>query len=168
MEQSINKASKKRPICLTIGGSDSCGGAGIQADLRVFEALDVQGCSAITGLTAQNHLAIHRIEAVSLAQLDAELHAVFDVYDVAAVKTGMLLDAEHIAVISACLDLNHHQKHLIVDPVISSSSGKELLDSGAIETLKYTLIKQATLLTPNLHEAAIFLGRDIEDAVEDA
>ncbi|PCI44436.1 MAG: bifunctional hydroxymethylpyrimidine kinase/phosphomethylpyrimidine kinase [Proteobacteria bacterium] len=158
---------KKRPICLTIGGSDSCGGAGIQADLRVFEALSVQGCSAITALTAQNHERIHRIEAVSLAQLDAELHAIFDVYDVAAVKTGMLLDAEHIAVISACLGLKHNNKALIVDPVISASSGKALLNSGAVETLKHTLIKQATLFTPNLHEAAIFLGREIGD-VEDA
>jgi len=168
MEQSINKDLKKRPICLTIGGSDSCGGAGIQADLRVFEALAVQGCSAITALTAQNHQSIYRIEAVSLAQLDAELQAIFDVYDVAAVKTGMLLDAEHIAVISACLDLNHHNKTLIVDPVLSSSSGKELLDAGAIETLKHTLIKHATLLTPNLDEAAIFLSRSVDDVVEDA
>jgi len=168
MEQSINTEPQKRAVCLTIGGSDSCGGAGIQADLRVFEALAVQGCSAITALTAQNYQSIYRIEAASLAQLDAELQAIFDVYDVAAVKTGMLLDAEHIAVVSACLDLNHHNKTLIVDPVLSSSSGKNLLDAGAIETLKHTLIKHATLLTPNLDEAAIFLGRDVDDVVEDA
>ncbi len=168
MEQSITKSSEHRPVCLTIGGSDSCGGAGIQADLRVFEALGVQGCSAITALTAQNYQTIHRIEAVSLAQLDAELHAIFDVYDVTAVKTGMLLDAEHIATISACLDLYHVNKPLIVDPVMISSSGKPLLDAGAIETLKHTLIKQATLLTPNLDESAIFLGRDVDDVVEDA
>ncbi len=168
MEQSINTEPQKRAVCLTIGGSDSCGGAGIQADLRVFEVLEVQGCSAITALTAQNHQSIYRIEAASLAQLDAELQAIFDVYDVAAVKTGMLLDAEHIAVVSACLDLNHHNKTLIVDPVLSSSSGKNLLDAGAIETLKHTLIKYATLLTPNLDEAAIFLGRDVDDVVEDA
>jgi hydroxymethylpyrimidine/phosphomethylpyrimidine kinase len=168
MEQSINTEPQKRAVCLTIGGSDSCGGAGIQADLRVFEALAVQGCSAITALTAQNYQSIYRIEAASLAQLDAELQAIFDVYDVAAVKTGMLLDAEHIAVVSACLDLNHHNKTLIVDPVLSSSSGKNLLDAGAIETLKHTLIKHATLLTPNLDEAAIFLGRDVDDIVEDA
>jgi len=166
MEQSIE--TQAPPICLTIGGSDSCGGAGIQADLRVFSALGVQGCSAITALTAQNYKAIHRIEAVSLAQLDAELHAIFDVYAVDVVKTGMLLDAEHISVISACLQLNHEHKALIVDPVMVSSSGKRLLDEGAVETLKHTLIKQATLLTPNLHEAAIFLGRDVDDAVEDA
>ena len=167
MEQSITTQSQ-RPICLTIGGSDSCGGAGIQADLRVFEALKVQGCSAITALTAQNHQMIHRIEAVSLAQLDAELHAIFDVYDIAVVKTGMLLDAEHIATVSACLDLHHMNKPLVIDPVMVSSSGKPLLNTGAIETLKHTLIKQATLLTPNLDEAAVFLGRNIDDAVEDA
>lgn len=167
MEQSMS-SSQKRPVCLTIGGSDSCGGAGIQADLRIFEALNVQGCSAITALTAQNHQAIHRIEAVSLAQLDAELLAIFDVYDVAVIKTGMLLDAEHIATISACLSLNHVNKPLIIDPVMVSSSGKPLLDTGSIETLKHTLIKQATLLTPNLNEAAIFLDRDVDDAVEDA
>jgi len=167
MEQSLNKL-KQRPICLTIGGSDSCGGAGIQADLRVFEALGVQGCSAITALTAQNHQAIHRIEAVSLAQLDAELHAIFDAYDVAAVKTGMLLDAEHLAVVSASLELNHCNKPLIIDPVLISSSGKRLLDEGAAETLKHTLIKQATLFTPNLDEAAFFLNRKLDDKVEDA
>jgi len=167
MEQSLNKL-KQRPICLTIGGSDSCGGAGIQADLRVFEALGVQGCSAITALTAQNHQAIHRIEAVSLAQLDAELHAVFDAYDIACVKTGMLLDAEHLAVVSASLELNHRNKALIIDPVLVSSSGKRLLDEGAAETLKHTLIKQATLFTPNLDEAAFFLNRKLDDIVEDA
>jgi len=158
----------KQPVCLTIGGSDSCGGAGIQADLRVFEALGVRGCSAITALTAQNHFQITRIEATSLAQLDAELHAIFDAYDVVAVKTGMLVDAEHIAVISSILGLYHIGKPLVVDPVMVSSSGKVLLDGGALMTLQQTLIKQASLLTPNLAEAAIFLNRVIDDPVEDA
>jgi len=158
----------KQPVCLTIGGSDSCGGAGIQADLRVFDALDVCGCSAITALTAQNHFQITRIEATSLAQLDAELHAIFDAYDVVAVKTGMLVDAEHIAVISSILDLYHIDKPLVVDPVMVSSSGKVLLDHGALMTLQQTLIKRASLLTPNLAEAAIFLNRAIDDPVEDA
>jgi len=167
MESSIN-SQLSRPIALTIGGSDSCGGAGIQADLRVFEALDVHGCSAITALTAQNYHQIHRIEAVSLAQLDAELHAIFDVYEVAVVKTGMLFDAEHIATISACLDLYHVNKPLIVDPVMLSSSGHRLLAEDAVQTLQHTLIKQASLVTPNLHEAAVFLERASDDAVEDA
>jgi len=153
--------SVKPQVCLTIGGSDSCGGAGIQADLQVFSALGMHACSAITALTAQNHQTIHRIEAVSLAQLDAEMHAIFDAYDVLAVKTGMLVSAEYIAVISACLDIYHQNKPLVVDPVMVSSSGKRLLDAGAIETLKHTLIKTATLLTPNMDEASVFLGEPI-------
>jgi len=155
------------PVCLTVGGSDSCGGAGIQADLRVFADLGVMGCSAITALTAQNHARITRVEPVSLAQLDAELHAIFDMYDVRAVKTGMLFDAEHVATLSACLDLYHVGKPLVVDPVVVSSSGHRLLAEGAVETLRHTLIKQATLVTPNLDEAALFLGRNVADTMVD-
>jgi len=150
-----------RPVCLTIGGSDSCCGAGVQADLRVFDALDVHGCSAITALTAQNPLAITRIEPVSLAQLDAEMHAVFDYYDVAVVKTGMLVDAEHIALISALLS-QLHQGALVIDPVLVSSTGRSLLDAGAIGTLMDALIPLATLITPNFDEADALCGKDTE------
>jgi len=156
------------PVCLTIGGSDACGGAGIQADLRVFEQFGIKGCSVITALTAQNPQEILRIEPVSLAQVDAELTAIFDYYDVAAVKTGMLVDAEHIAVISALLDEYHTGKPLVVDPVMVASSGQCLLDEGAVQTLGKTLIRQATLVTPNLDEAYVLLGRSTGDAVEDA
>lgn len=151
------------PVCLTIGGSDSCGGAGIQADLRMFADAGVQGCSAMTALTAQNPAQVTRIEPVSLAQLDAELHALFDYYDVAAVKTGMLLDAEHIALLAAFLDLHHVQKPLIIDPVMISSSGRRLLDVGAVDTLVKALMPQATLITPNLDEAAELLGQELGD-----
>lgn len=159
MEQGMMSASvSSRPVCLTIGGSDSCGGAGIQADLRVFEALDVYGCSAITGLTAQNPLAVTRIEAVSLAQLDAEIHAIFDYYDVAVVKTGMLVDAEHIALVSALLS-QRHRGAVVIDPVIVSSSGRTLLDTGAIDTLINALVPLATLITPNFDEADALFGK---------
>jgi hydroxymethylpyrimidine/phosphomethylpyrimidine kinase len=158
---------EQRPVCLSIGGSDSCGGAGIQADLRMFAQMGVTGCSAITALTAQNPREITRIEAVPLAQLDAELHAVFDYYRVAAVKTGMLLDAEHIAVIAAALHQHHAGGMLIVDPVMLASSGRRLLDTSAVDTLLKTLVPMATLLTPNLDEAAILLGRPISDARSD-
>ncbi|MFQ5518773.1 MAG: bifunctional hydroxymethylpyrimidine kinase/phosphomethylpyrimidine kinase [Mariprofundus sp.] len=147
----------KQPVCLTIGGSDSGGGAGIQADLRVFESLNVLGCSAITALTAQNPQRITRIEAVSLAQLDAEMHAVFDYYDVAAVKTGMLLDAEHVALVSALLS-ELHDGALIIDPVMIASSGKTLLEAGAVDTMIKALLPQATLITPNLDEAESLFG----------
>jgi len=157
----------KQSVCLTIGGSDSCAGAGIQADLRVFEAFGVQGCSVVTALTAQNPQEIIRIEPVSLAQMDAELRAIFDYYDVAAVKTGMLVDVERIAIISAFLDQFHTGKPLIVDPVMMATSGRMLLDSGAIQTLKMTLMPQATLTTPNLDEAGVLLGHAVDDPVED-
>jgi len=156
----------KQRVCLTIGGSDSCAGAGIQADLRIFESFSVQGCSVVTALTAQNPQEIIRIEPVTLAQIDAELRAIFDYYDVAAVKTGMLVDAECIAIISAFLDQFHADKPLIVDPVMVATSGHTLLDSGAIQTLKMTLIPQATLVTPNLDEASVLLGYTVEDPVE--
>jgi len=158
----------KQPICLTIGGSDSGGGAGIQADLRIFEQFGIKGCSVITALTAQNPLEILRIEPVSLAQIDAELTAIFDYYDVAAVKTGMLMDAEHIAVISALLGEHHGGKPLVIDPVMVASSGRSLLNEGAVLTLKKALLTQATLVTPNLDEAAVFLNRPVNNTVEDA
>jgi len=156
------------PVCLTIGGSDSCGGAGIQADLRIFEQFGVKGCSVVTALTAQNPHKILRVEPVPLAQIEAEIHAIFDYYNVAAVKTGMLIDAEHIAVISVLLDEYHAGEPLIVDPVMVASSGQRLLDEGAVQTLKMSLITQAMLVTPNLDEAAVFLGRPVDNPVEDA
>lgn len=158
---------EQRPVCLSIGGSDSCGGAGIQADLRVFTQQNVVGCSAITALTAQNPSQITRIEAVPLVQLDAEIHAVFDYYEVAAVKTGMLLDAEHIAVVAAALQERHQGGLLIVDPVMLASSGRYLLEPSAIKTLQKALIPLATLLTPNLDEAAVLLGRPVVDGQAD-
>ena len=155
------------PVCLSIGGSDSCSGAGIQADLQVFAELGMQGCSAITALTAQNPREITRIEGVPLAQLDAELHAVFDYYDVAAVKTGMLLDAEHIAVAAAALQQAHVGRPLVVDPVMVASSGRRLLDISGVEALRKGLLPLATLLTPNLDEAACLLNRPVRDAQAD-
>ncbi len=147
-----------RPVCLTIGGSDSGGGAGIQADLKVFDRLGCHGCSAITALTAQNPYAVLRIEPVSLAQMEAELHAVFDYFDVAVVKTGMLSDAEHIALLSGMLDVYHAGRLLVVDPVMVSSSGQRLLERGSEQALLSMLIEKSTLVTPNLEEARLFAG----------
>ncbi len=149
-----------RPVCLSIGGSDSSGGAGIQADLKVFEQLGCHGCSVLTALTAQHPEAILRIEPVSLAQMEAELLAVFDYFDVAVVKTGMLADAEHIALLSGMLEVHHGGRPLIVDPVMLASSGRRLLEEGAEQTLAATLIAQATLVTPNLQEGRFFAGGD--------
>jgi len=158
---------RSRPVCLTIGGSDSCGGAGIQADLRVFQQFGIHGCSATTALTAQNPDVITRIEPVSLAQLDAEIHTLFDFYDVKVVKTGMLVDAEHVAVVSALLD-HLHTGELVVDPVMISSSGKSLLDNGGVDALRHSLLPQASLITPNLDEAAALLGDAIDEPLQAA
>lgn len=158
---------EQRPVCLSIGGSDSCGGAGIQADLRMFTAQGTIGCSAMTALTAQNPRSISRIEPVSLAQLDAEIHAVFDYYSIAAVKTGMLLDSERIAVIAAALQQRHAHDILVIDPVMISSSGRRLLDVPAVNTLLKALVPLATLLTPNLDEATVLLNRSVRDVKQD-
>jgi len=157
-----------RQVCLAIGGSDSCGGAGIQADLRIFAEAGVRGCSAITALTAQNPDRISRIEPVSISQLTAEMEAVFDYYDVAAVKTGMLVDAEHVAAVAECLQKQGDDRPLVIDPVMVASSGKPLLDTAGRQTLIARLFPMATLISPNIPEAEELLGHAILDPVEDA
>jgi len=157
-----------KPVCLAIGGSDSCSGAGIQADLRIFEWLGIKGCSAITTLTAQNPREITHIEPVPLAHLDAELQAVFDYYDVAAVKTGMLMDAEHTAVVAASLQQNHAGRPFVLDPVMFASTGTELLDEGGRNALTHALIPSVSLITPNREEAAFWLNHPVNRAEEDA
>jgi len=156
------------PVCLAIGGSDSCSGAGIQADLRVFDTLGLKGCSAITALTAQNPQQISHIEPVSLTHLDMEMHAIFDYYKVAVVKTGMLLDADHVAVVAASLQQNHTGKPFVLDPVMIASSGVVLLDTGGRAALTHALVPLATLITPNREEAAFWLSRPLHDTQEDA
>jgi len=156
-------------VCLAIGGSDSCGGAGIQADLATFAAFDTKGCSAVTALTAQNPKEIMRIEPAPLAQLEAEIRAVFAHYSVAAVKTGMLVDAGHIGLIGMLLREHHAGKPIVIDPVLVASSGRRLLDTDALHALCAGLAPLATLLTPNLPETAALLGEEASgDAAEDA
>ncbi|MDX8390265.1 MAG: bifunctional hydroxymethylpyrimidine kinase/phosphomethylpyrimidine kinase [Mariprofundaceae bacterium] len=158
----------KPQACLTIGGSDSCAGAGIQADLEAFRKADIHGCSAITALTAQNPHYINNIEPVSLPHLEAEIRTIFDYYDVVAVKTGMLFDGERIEWVASLLQELHLDRPLIVDPVFVSSSGVRLLAEDAIEQLKHRLFPLATLITPNLQEAEVLLGREEQDQVEGA
>lgn len=155
---------EQRPVCLTIGGSDSCGGAGIQADLRVFEALGVQGCSAITALTAQNPSEIKHIEPISIHHFAAELEAVFDYYDVTCIKTGMLYDQTHLEALMPFIG----DIPLIVDPVLIASSGTFLFDKITAKSAYAKLISHATLWTPNLEEAVFFLEGDIVNAHEAA
>jgi len=146
------------PAVLAIGGSDSSGGAGIQADLQTFSAFGIKGCSAITALTAQNPNTISRIEPVSLAQLEAEIRTLFDYYDIKAIKTGMLYDGARIELVVSLLNELHAGKPVVVDPVMVSSSGKRLLEKASVTVLEQKLFPIASLITPNVPEAELLLG----------
>jgi len=156
----------QRPVCLSIGGSDSCGGAGVQADLRVFEAMGVQGCSAITALTAQNPEHISHIQASSIPQFEAEISALADYYDIQSIKTGMLYDTAHLHSVIKLKNALLPHAHLVVDPVLIASSGKHLFTSADEKADYAQLIAIADILTPNLQEASFFLGQATDDAVE--
>ncbi|MFN3275069.1 MAG: bifunctional hydroxymethylpyrimidine kinase/phosphomethylpyrimidine kinase [Paracoccus sp. (in: a-proteobacteria)] len=143
-------------IALTIAGSDSGGGAGIQADLKTFSALGVYGASVITALTAQNTCAVTMVEPASPAMIAAQMRAVFDDLDIRAVKLGMLGDAQAIRTVAA--GLAGRALPVVLDPVMVAKSGDTLLPDAAIATLREVLLPRATLLTPNLPEAARLLG----------
>ena len=144
------------PIALTIAGSDSGGGAGIQADLKTFSALGVYGASVITALTAQNTRAVTMVEGASPAMIAAQIAAVFDDLDVRALKLGMLGGAEAIGTVARALA--GRALPLVLDPVMVAKSGDRLLPPAALQTLRGALVPMATLLTPNLPEAADLLG----------
>ncbi|MEW6303890.1 MAG: bifunctional hydroxymethylpyrimidine kinase/phosphomethylpyrimidine kinase [Verrucomicrobiota bacterium] len=148
------------PCALTIAGSDSGGGAGIQADLKVFASLGVHGTSAITCLTAQNPKEVRGIQACSPKVLRQQIEAVFAELRPAAAKTGMLFSAPLIRVV---VDVFRAGKRppLIVDPVMVSTSGARLLQASAIKALGKELLPRAALVTPNLDEAEILVGHKI-------
>lgn len=155
-----------RPIALTIAGSDSSGGAGIQADLKTFSALGVYGASVLTALTAQNTLGVQGVHAVPPAFVAAQMASVLDDLDVRAVKTGMLADVPIIRAVAGGLARCKDTIPIIIDPVMVATSGDLLLAHDAIDTLKATLIPLATLITPNLPEAAALLGEPIAETEE--
>jgi hydroxymethylpyrimidine/phosphomethylpyrimidine kinase len=142
--------------CLTIAGSDSGGGAGVQADLKAFGAAGCHGMSAIVALTAQNTVGVSAVHEVPPAFVLAQLEAVFDDLGVDAAKTGMLLSARVIETVSGYLE--QHPVPLVVDPVLIASSGARLLEEDAVETLIARLFPFATVVTPNLAEAEVLVG----------
>ena len=144
---------------LTIAGSDSGGGAGIQADLKTFSALGTYGASVITALTAQNTRAVTAIHDVPPTFVIAQLDAVFDDIDFAATKLGMLSSPEIIEVVANALT-RHRAANIVLDPVMVAKSGDRLLRAEAIATLKVRLLPLATVITPNLPEAAVLLGTE--------
>ena len=145
-------------VALTVAGSDSSGGAGIQADLKTFAALGVYGASAITALTAQNTTGVRDVHGVPAAHVVAQVEAVLDDLDVRAAKTGMLGTAE---VVRAVAGLADRLPHLVVDPVMVASSGARLLEQAAEQAYVDALLPCAAVLTPNLHEAQVLLGASI-------
>ena len=155
------KIMKSRiPVALTVAGSDSGGGAGIQADLRTFAFHCVHGTSALTCVTAQNTLGVMRVDALSAEAVAAQIEAVVGDIGVDAVKTGMLLNREIMAVVASQVEA-WNLGNLVVDPVMVSRSGDQLIDDGAIAFLQDVLIPMAAVVTPNRFEAEILSGLEI-------
>ncbi|HXR48802.1 MAG TPA: bifunctional hydroxymethylpyrimidine kinase/phosphomethylpyrimidine kinase [Candidatus Limnocylindrales bacterium] len=152
--------SHQYPVALTIAGSDSGGGAGVQADLKTFAAFGVHGASAITCLTAQNPRRVLAVESTPAKMLRQQIEAVFQELRPAAVKTGMLLSVENVRTV-ANFFRSQRRPLLVVDPVMVSTSGASLLAPAAIKVLQERLLPLATLVTPNLREAEILTGRKI-------
>lgn len=154
-------ASSSYVRVLSIAGSDSGGGAGIQADLKTFAALGCYGTTAITAVTAQNTLGVTAIHAVPAEILQAQLAAVFDDIGVDAVKIGMLHSPEIVRVVAQALR-SHRVRHVVLDPVMVATSGDRLIAPETVAVLVRELFPLACVVTPNLDEAALLLGRPIE------
>jgi len=146
------------PNVLTIAGSDSCGGAGIQADLKTFAALQTYGASAITAVTVQNTQGVRAVHQVPPEIIADQITAVFDDLAVAAIKIGMIGDAAAIEAVASALEAISERPAVVLDPVMVSASGDPLLAPGAEDALKLRLLPLADLLTPNLPEAARLLS----------
>jgi len=146
---------------LTVAGSDSGGGAGIQADLKTFSALRVYGTSAITAVTAQNTRGVTAVHTLPAEFVAKQIEAVIEDIGTDAVKTGMLANSAIIEAVAEAVK-RHHLSPLVVDPVMVAQSGDPLLEKEAVRALKEKLFPQAKLVTPNLDEAAILAEREIE------
>lgn len=148
-------------IALSIGGSDSGGGAGIQADLRTFMALNVHGCSAITCITAQNSLDVNFVEAVNKDTLISQIDTVFSDFNINALKTGMLLNERIIN--DTASKLKYYSIPKIIDPVMVTRTGSKLLEDSAISAYKKLLLPIADIVTPNIFEANLLTNLEIKN-----
>jgi hydroxymethylpyrimidine kinase/phosphomethylpyrimidine kinase len=157
-------SDQKIPVALTIAGSDSGGGAGIQADLKVFAALGVHGTTAITCITAQNPKRVSAIEPVSGQMVRQQIEAVFEELRPSAVKCGMLFSGEIVqAVADFFSGLKRRKPPLVIDPVLVSTSGSKLTSGSAFETLQKTILPLASLVTPNLAETEALVGTRVTE-----
>ena len=153
------------PVALTIAGSDSGGGAGIQADLKTFAALGVHGTSAITAITAQNTVGVIDVLELPVGLIAAQIAAVVDDIGVQAAKTGMLSSPAIIDAVAGSLE-RHGIGRLVVDPVMVAKGGARLLREDAVETLRSRLLPLASVITPNLPEVEVILGRAVRTVDE--
>jgi hydroxymethylpyrimidine/phosphomethylpyrimidine kinase len=153
-------AGVKLPVALTIAGSDSGGGAGIQADLKTFAALGVHGTSAITAITAQNTVGVTEILELPTTLIREQIAVVVEDIGVQAAKTGMLSSAAIIATVAEAV-ARHRLDRLVVDPVMVAKGGARLLRDDAVDTLRAQLVPLAAVITPNIPEAEVLLGREI-------
>ena len=152
--------TRQTPVGLTIAGSDSGGGAGVQADLRTFAALGAYGVSALTAVTAQNTREVRVVHDVPAAIVTAQIAAVFEDFSVAAVKIGMLSSSEIVEAVADAL-LRFSPRFVVLDPVMIASSGAALIGTSAVSALKSRLLPLVDCLTPNLAEAAALLDEGI-------
>lgn len=154
--------AKKYHRVITIAGSDSGGGAGIQADLKTFAALGCYGMSVITALTAQNTKGVRAIHAIPAPFVRAQLEALFEDIGADAVKIGMLHSGEMVETVAEQLN-KHRAKNIVLDPVMTAQSGEALTSEEAIDAMKNHLLPLVTVLTPNLPEAALLLNREVNN-----
>ena len=151
-------------IALSIAGSDSGGGAGIQADLRTFMSLRVHGCSVITCVTAQNSQEVIDVEAIKIKTITSQLDSLFSDFEIGALKTGMLLNEKII--LNTAAKLNDFSISKIIDPVIFSRTGAKLLEDNAINAYKKFLFPQAEVITPNIFEANLLTNKEIKNKID--
>lgn len=167
MARNKGRRSRKAPpaVALTIAGSDSSSGAGIQADLKTFGALGVYGVTAITAIVAETPGRVSRIEAVSAKMVCAQIEVLIRNFPIAAMKTGLLFSSENISAIARTLRALRSvaTSTLVIDPVMVATSGDPLLREDAVEAYEQELFPLARLITPNLNEAARLLGAPIDD-----
>ncbi len=160
-DQCVDSMDNPPPVALTIAGSDSGGGAGIQADLKTFQAFGVFGCSALTAVTAQNTTEVTAVHALPEEIVREQIRAVATDIPPDAVKTGMLANAALVECVARAID-EHRLPNYVLDPVMISTSGQRLLDSEAEDSIRRELIPLAAVVTPNLHEARVLTGLAVE------
>jgi len=158
----MNNAAMPTKCALTIAGSDSGGGAGIQADLKTFAAHGVHGLSALTALTAQHTRGVTAVHLPPEEFLHAQIEACFEDFEIGAVKLGMLANDSIIEVVVEAIQ-RHRPAHLVLDPVMVATSGAKLLADSALEAMRTRLLPLASLITPNIPEAELLLGHAIAD-----